>query len=184
MHGQHVTHSKRAHVLCNQPGTTNIMARGTWQKHFEAERQNRERVCLDPCSRTDRKRTLMVTSRVACSEGLQRSLGADKIGPGQQPMYRTMWADVTLSSSSQGATVSNRKSRTWSVTSFECAYQTGVVSHSGGGGGGTFSPGTLVSFPIIHSPNCSTIIIKQQTPWPLVRKRTIPTDRPPLVAEI
>jgi hypothetical protein len=25
---------------------------------------------------------------------------------------------------------------------------------------------------------------KQKTPWPLVRKRAIPTDRPPLVDEI
>jgi acyl-CoA thioesterase FadM len=25
---------------------------------------------------------------------------------------------------------------------------------------------------------------KKQTPWPLVRKRTIPTERPPLVDEI
>jgi hypothetical protein len=25
---------------------------------------------------------------------------------------------------------------------------------------------------------------KNQTPWPLVRERTIPTDRPPLVDEI
>jgi hypothetical protein len=25
---------------------------------------------------------------------------------------------------------------------------------------------------------------KQQTPWPLVRKRTIPTEQPPLVDEI
>jgi hypothetical protein len=25
---------------------------------------------------------------------------------------------------------------------------------------------------------------QQQTPWPLVRERTIPTDRPPLVDEI
>jgi hypothetical protein len=25
---------------------------------------------------------------------------------------------------------------------------------------------------------------KKQTPWPLVRKRTIPTERPPLVSEI
>jgi hypothetical protein len=25
---------------------------------------------------------------------------------------------------------------------------------------------------------------KQQTPWPLVRERTIPTERPPLVDEI
>jgi hypothetical protein len=25
---------------------------------------------------------------------------------------------------------------------------------------------------------------KKQTPWPLVRERTIPTDRPPLVDEI
>jgi hypothetical protein len=31
-----------------------------------------------------------------------------------------------------------------------------------------------------------TLIItnKKQTPWPLVRERTIPTDRPPLVDEI
>jgi hypothetical protein len=26
--------------------------------------------------------------------------------------------------------------------------------------------------------------IKKQTPWPLVRKRTLPTERPPLVDEI
>jgi hypothetical protein len=26
--------------------------------------------------------------------------------------------------------------------------------------------------------------LKQQTPWPLVHKRTIPTERPPLVGEI
>jgi hypothetical protein len=26
--------------------------------------------------------------------------------------------------------------------------------------------------------------IDKQTPWPLVRKRTIPTERPPLVGEI
>jgi hypothetical protein len=29
-----------------------------------------------------------------------------------------------------------------------------------------------------------TIIAFKQTPWPLVRKRTIPTERPPLVSEI
>jgi hypothetical protein len=29
--------------------------------------------------------------------------------------------------------------------------------------------------------NC---VLVKQTPWPLVRKRTIPTDRPPLVDEI
>jgi hypothetical protein len=28
------------------------------------------------------------------------------------------------------------------------------------------------------------IVDTKQTPWPLVRKRTIPTDRPPLVDEI
>jgi hypothetical protein len=28
------------------------------------------------------------------------------------------------------------------------------------------------------------IVEKKQTPWPLVRKRTIPTERPPLVGEI
>jgi hypothetical protein len=31
----------------------------------------------------------------------------------------------------------------------------------------------------------STLAInKKETPWPLVRKRTIPTERPPLVSEI
>jgi hypothetical protein len=29
-----------------------------------------------------------------------------------------------------------------------------------------------------------SLITKKQTPWPLVRERTIPTDRPPLVDEI
>jgi hypothetical protein len=35
-------------------------------------------------------------------------------------------------------------------------------------------------------PNFILLSIKQnkQTPWPLVRERTIPTDRPPLVEEI
>jgi hypothetical protein len=28
------------------------------------------------------------------------------------------------------------------------------------------------------------IVTNKQTPWPLVRERTIPTDRPPLVDEI
>jgi hypothetical protein len=28
------------------------------------------------------------------------------------------------------------------------------------------------------------LTINKQTPWPLVRKRTIPTERPPLVDEI
>jgi hypothetical protein len=29
-----------------------------------------------------------------------------------------------------------------------------------------------------------SLLSNKQTPWPLVRKRTIPTDRPPLVDEI
>jgi hypothetical protein len=28
------------------------------------------------------------------------------------------------------------------------------------------------------------LMLQKQTPWPLVRKRTIPTERPPLVDEI
>jgi hypothetical protein len=32
--------------------------------------------------------------------------------------------------------------------------------------------------------NLRGIINKKKTPWPLVRERTIPTDRPPLVDEI
>jgi hypothetical protein len=40
-----------------------------------------------------------------------------------------------------------------------------------------------------HRHNCNTLYIctftiNVQTPWSLVRKRTIPTDRPPLVDEI
>jgi hypothetical protein len=31
---------------------------------------------------------------------------------------------------------------------------------------------------------CTTQQTNKQTPWPLVRERTIPTDRPPLVDEI
>jgi hypothetical protein len=40
------------------------------------------------------------------------------------------------------------------------------------------------------SAYCNACLIKhknktnKQTPWPLVRKRTIPTERPPLVGEI
>jgi hypothetical protein len=34
------------------------------------------------------------------------------------------------------------------------------------------------------SPDIQTTNKQKQTQWPLVRKRTIPTDRPPLVDEI
>jgi hypothetical protein len=37
---------------------------------------------------------------------------------------------------------------------------------------------------IITKSNGSNIINKKQTPWLLARKRTIPTERPPLVGEI
>jgi hypothetical protein len=37
---------------------------------------------------------------------------------------------------------------------------------------------------IFSSPKLPETQIYKQTPWPLVRKRTIPTDRPPLVDEI
>jgi hypothetical protein len=41
---------------------------------------------------------------------------------------------------------------------------------------------------ILHSAssfyNSLRVLINQQTLWPLVSKRTIPTDRPPLVGEI
>jgi hypothetical protein len=40
------------------------------------------------------------------------------------------------------------------------------------------------TFSLIHSTDWSTINKTKQTPWPLVRERTIPTDRPPLVDEI
>jgi hypothetical protein len=39
-------------------------------------------------------------------------------------------------------------------------------------GGPEFTPSEYYCIPL------------KQTPWPLVRKRTIPTDRPPLVGEI
>jgi hypothetical protein len=35
-----------------------------------------------------------------------------------------------------------------------------------------------------HSRYIATATTNKQTPWPLVRKRTIPTERPPLVGEI
>jgi hypothetical protein len=34
---------------------------------------------------------------------------------------------------------------------------------------------------MLHAPGGVT---NKETPWPLVRERTIPTDRPPLVDEI
>jgi hypothetical protein len=50
----------------------------------------------------------------------------------------------------------------------------------------------LVHFDFMDPPGgCSSFVKqyrqtnkKQQTPWPLVRERTIPTERPPLVDEI
>jgi hypothetical protein len=38
--------------------------------------------------------------------------------------------------------------------------------------------------PPCHTWPLSCFVLYKQTPWPLVRKRTIPTDRPPLVDEI
>jgi hypothetical protein len=35
----------------------------------------------------------------------------------------------------------------------------------------------LITLPMLNHKN-------KQTPWPLVRERTIPTERPPLVHEI
>jgi hypothetical protein len=37
---------------------------------------------------------------------------------------------------------------------------------------------------ILTAVICINSIATKQTPWPLVRKRTIPTERPPLVDEI
>jgi hypothetical protein len=37
-------------------------------------------------------------------------------------------------------------------------------------------------FPVAYFPTLKMKVI--QSPWPLVRKRTIPTERPPLVDEI
>jgi hypothetical protein len=43
----------------------------------------------------------------------------------------------------------------------------------------------LVRTDVLEEHTASIIKKKQkQTPWPLVRERTIPTDRPPLVDEI
>jgi hypothetical protein len=36
----------------------------------------------------------------------------------------------------------------------------------------------------VEKKNNRSAINKKQTPWPLVRKRTIPTERQPLVVEI
>jgi hypothetical protein len=42
-----------------------------------------------------------------------------------------------------------------------------------------------IKSPHIHKFDCVCKLWQQKkTPWPLVRKRTIPTDRPPLVGEI
>jgi hypothetical protein len=42
-----------------------------------------------------------------------------------------------------------------------------------------------VTYTQMHiTPRITSKKKKQQTPWPLVRERTIPTDRPPLVDEI
>jgi hypothetical protein len=37
---------------------------------------------------------------------------------------------------------------------------------------------------MLYSLNYEDIGSKKQTPWPLVRERTIPTERPPLVDKI
>jgi hypothetical protein len=41
---------------------------------------------------------------------------------------------------------------------------------------------TYVSIATVEHP--TNDYKQKQTPWPLVRERTIPTDRPPLVGEI
>jgi hypothetical protein len=46
-------------------------------------------------------------------------------------------------------------------------------------------PGTSGTAVCISISLTSLMLIQtKQTPWPLVRKQTIPTDRPPLVDEI
>jgi hypothetical protein len=52
-----------------------------------------------------------------------------------------------------------------------------------------YRPGGLSSSAQLHSVSIVTLYRsvthkQKQTPWPLVRERTIPTDRPPLVDEI
>jgi hypothetical protein len=42
----------------------------------------------------------------------------------------------------------------------------------------------VLTLPPGGQPICSSVIINKQTPWPLVRERTISTERPPLVDEI
>jgi hypothetical protein len=49
----------------------------------------------------------------------------------------------------------------------------------------TFWPGLLlINVALINGSTSQTTNKTKQTPWPLVRERTIPTDRPPLVDEI
>jgi hypothetical protein len=38
--------------------------------------------------------------------------------------------------------------------------------------------------PLVPTPSPSGLKLLLQTPWPLARKRTVPTERPPLVGEI
>jgi hypothetical protein len=43
-------------------------------------------------------------------------------------------------------------------------------------------PVVLVKMDVSEDSTAS--LKRKQTPWPLVRKRTIPTERPPLVGEL
>jgi hypothetical protein len=52
------------------------------------------------------------------------------------------------------------------------------------GGGNKFFPNVLAPMKGFTSEDGPQVFKLIKTPWPLVRKRTIPTDRPPLVDEI
>jgi hypothetical protein len=56
-----------------------------------------------------------------------------------------------------------------------------VMTRTGFQGETPIEPKFCVS-KLLHDIVLSSI--NKQTPWPLVRERTIPTDRPPLVGEI
>jgi hypothetical protein len=98
MHAKHVTHVARGRRIAKRQNCV------VWSW---------ERVGLDLCSHFDRKRTLMVTSRVARNETLRSErIRLDRpttnVPPGCGWVY--------LSSSFQDTTLRNRKSITWTVS--------------------------------------------------------------------
>jgi hypothetical protein len=64
--------------------------------------------------------------------------------------------------------------------------QSQVLTAGGGGRAGGLGQWYSAFSLFVYPQSCWSIIqvIQTKTPWPLVRKRTIPTERPPLVDEI